>query len=43
LLGSSLYYHWGLFLSPAKLSTQTADSAEETTGADAQLLLGFTF
>lgn len=43
LLGRSLYYHWGLFLSPAKLSTQTADSAEETTGADAQLLLGFTF
>lgn len=43
LLGQSFYYHWGLFLSPAKLSTQTADSAEETTGADAQLLLGFTF
>ena len=37
------YYNFGLFFSPAKLSTQTADSAEETTGADIQLQIGLAF
>ena len=37
------YYNLGVFFSPAKLSTQTADTAEETTGADMQLQLGFSF
>jgi hypothetical protein len=37
------YWNFGLFLSPAKLTTQTADTAEETTGADVQLQLGLAF
>jgi hypothetical protein len=42
-IGARGYYNLGLFLSPAKLSTQTADTAEETTGADIQLQLGIAF
>ena len=37
------YWNFGLFFSPAKLSTQTADTAEETTGADVQLQFGLAF
>jgi hypothetical protein len=39
-LGGRMFYNLGILLSPAKLSTQTADSAEETTGADIQLQFG---
>jgi len=42
-MGSFGYYNFGAFFSPAKLSTQTADTAEETTGADMQLQVGFAF
>jgi hypothetical protein len=42
-IGNSAYYNLGLFLSPAKLVTRTADSAEESTGADVQLQLGIAF
>jgi hypothetical protein len=42
-MGKVGYYNFGMFFSPAKLSTQTADSAEETTGADVQLQVGFAF
>ena len=42
-LGSAFFYNLGLLLSPAKLSTQTADSAEESTGADIQVQLGLAF
>lgn len=42
-LGSRGYYNFGLYFSPAKLSTQTSDTAEETTGADVQLQIGFAF
>jgi hypothetical protein len=37
------YYNLGLFFSPASLSTQTADTAEETTGADVQVQFGLAF
>jgi hypothetical protein len=42
-LGAHGFYNLGLFLSPAKRSTQTADSAEEGTGADVQLQIGLAF
>jgi hypothetical protein len=42
-MGARSYYNLGLFLSPATLSTQTADTTEETTGADIQLQLGIAF
>jgi len=42
-LGKAGYYNLGMFFSPATLSTQTADTAEETTGADVQVQLGFAF
>jgi hypothetical protein len=42
-LNGSLYYNVGLYLSPAKLTTQTADSTEESTGADIQVQLGVAF
>jgi len=42
-LGGSVYYNLGLFLSPAELKTSTADSTEETTGADVQVQLGIAF
>ena len=42
-LGKAGYYNLGMFLSPAKLSTQTADTAEESTGADVQVQLGLAF
>ena len=42
-MGKLGYYNLGAFFSPAKLSTQTADTAEESTGADMQLQLGFAF
>jgi hypothetical protein len=42
-LGGAVYYNLGLFLSPAKLTTRTADSTEETTGADVQVQLGVAF
>ena len=42
-LGRYAYYNLGLLLSPAKLTTATADSSEESTGADAQVQIGFAF
>ena len=42
-LGKAGYYNLGVFFSPATLSTQTADTAEESTGADVQVQLGFAF
>jgi hypothetical protein len=41
-LGRS-YFNLGAYLSPTKLTTRTADSMEETTGADLQVQLGITF
>jgi hypothetical protein len=37
------YFSVGLLLSPAKLTTTTVDSSEESTGADAQVLIGVAF
>jgi hypothetical protein len=42
-LSGSLYYNVGIYLSPAELATQTADSTEESTGADIQVQLGILF
>lgn len=37
------YYNLGILLSPAKITTRTADSSEESTGADLQVQVGFAF
>jgi len=42
-IGTAGYFNVGLFLTPVSLSTRTADSSEESTGADVQLQLGFAF
>ncbi len=42
-LGTRMFYNFGILLSPAELSTETADSAEQSTGADVQLQLGLAF
>ena len=42
-LGGSFYYNWGIFLSPSRLETRTADSEEQSTGADVQLQIGVAF
>jgi hypothetical protein len=42
-MGTAGYFNFGLFLTPVSLSTRTADSSEESTGADVQLQLGFAF
>jgi len=42
-IGTSGYYNLGMYFSSAELKTQTADSSEESTGADIQLQIGFAF
>jgi hypothetical protein len=39
-VGNSFYYELGLLLSPAKLITRTADSSQESTGADVRVQFG---
>lgn len=43
VLGGRWYFNLGLYLSPSKLTTRTADSMEEKTGADVQVQLGIAF
>jgi hypothetical protein len=41
--GTYGYFNLGLLLTTKKLTTETLDSSEESTGADAQVQIGFAF